>query len=137
MEDSTHEPRNLAADSHAQRPLPSGSGGGRPVQGPAARGELGPIVKQFGPKLQEEFDELAKHETRILQLLADPELHTRFLEDPIAVLEGHGIPVGATLRRRLKRLTSGDQPAPPLINLPNGQVLKPKLRIRITGRHGK
>jgi len=114
-----------------QRPRPSDSAS------PAARGELGPLVQQFGPTLQAEFDELAKHETRMMQLLSDPALHARFLQDPVGTLESHGVPVGPTIRLRLKRLLSGAPPEPPVINLPNGQVLTPKITIRITGRQVK
>jgi hypothetical protein len=104
---------------------------------PAASGDLGPLVQQFGPKLQEEFDELATHESRMMQLLSEPVLHARFLQDPVGTLESHGIPVGPTIRLRLKRLINGAPPEPPVINLPNGQVLTPKLTIRITGRQQK
>jgi hypothetical protein len=139
MEDYTAGPRDPAAENRPQRQMPAAQGGGNPPSeespkdGPAARGELGPLVQQLGPQLQQEFDELAKHEERILKLLSDEELHARFLKDPVGVLEQHDIPVGPIIRRRLKRLMTGEEPSPSVISLPNGQVLKPNVRIRITG----
>ncbi|MCV7384560.1 hypothetical protein [Mycolicibacter longobardus] len=81
-------------------------------------------------------EELAEHEKRLLDHLADPAATKAFLADPSAVLRRLKIPVPAAIAHRLRLPDAnriGDLTARP-VGLPNGQTITPRAKIRIVGR---
>jgi hypothetical protein len=82
------------------------------------------------------IEELAKHERRLLATLATPEAIAEFLADPRRVLRRLKIPIPAVVDHRM-RLPNANRPGsltvPPVV-LPNGQIITPQVKVRITGR---
>lgn len=102
----------------------------KPTAKPAA---IGPIVDQLGPRLRAEFEELTKSEAKILRGLAAKGTAQEFLHDPAAALRRMKVDVPATMAARLKNPDLlGDLVAPRSYQLPNGQVVTPRVTVRFT-----
>jgi hypothetical protein len=93
----------------------------------------GPIVEQLGPRLRAEFEELTKSEAKILRGLAAKGTAEEFVRDPAAALRRMKVDVPPTIAARLKNPELlGDIIAPRSYQLPNGQVVTPRVTVRFT-----
>lgn len=106
--------------------------GGVPSEG------LQTVTDRLGPRLREEFEQLAKSERKLLRALAKPETAQQFAADPLATLASLKIEVPPIVKQRLKAAAlAGDAPdlhRTRAFRLPNGQVLTPVVNIRFTGK---
>lgn len=95
------------------------------------------VTDRLGPRLREEFEQLAKSERKLLRALTKPEIARQFAADPLGALASLKIDVPPVIKQRLKTAAiTGD--APDLhhrrsFQLPDGQVLTPTVTIRFTG----
>lgn len=89
------------------------------------------FIKGLSPDLKKHLLELKKYENAVLKKLEkDPELSNLFLRDPGGTLVKIGIPVNPLLRKRAKMEELDDLLAPRKLCLPNGQTIKPRIKIR-------
>jgi hypothetical protein len=83
--------------------------------------------------VRDELMAISDQEDRILEALRNDDNANLFVRDPGALLRRLEIPVSRTLRQRLRgdqelaRLQSGIR-----FQLPNGQEIKPRIRVRFT-----
>lgn len=92
----------------------------------------------FAPHLRDEFEQLRRRESEIVERLADPSVAARFAADPARTLGEIGVDLPPLIKGRLV----GDRRPRPLpserrFRLPNGQVVTARVRVRFTrGREG-
>ena len=102
--------------------------------GPATRLDDAPLSERLGPHLRAEFDELVKHERKVLTALKDPKTAEAFLADPGQVLRRLGVPLGPITAKRLK---AADTPASltqrRFFQMPTGDVVSANVRVSFTG----
>ena len=82
------------------------------------------------------IDELARSEKRLLAALKTPEATAEFLDDPSKFLRRLKISVPAVVEHRLRlpRVNRAENLTASPIVLPNGQIINPNVKVRITGR---
>lgn len=101
--------------------------------GPASRLDDVPLSERLGPHLRAEFDELVKHERKVVGALKDAKTAEAFLADPGQVLRRLGVPIGPITAKRLK---AADAPGPitqrRYFQMPTGDVISANVRIRFT-----
>lgn len=95
--------------------------------------DLNAAVKQQPVWLQEELASVRKYEDKIVEALKDEANAELFTRDPGTLLRKLDIPMSGAFRERLR----GDKSLEELkkrhcFKLPNGQVIKPNIRIRFT-----
>lgn len=93
------------------------------------------LQERLAPSIREELESLRKHEPKLLEALnADPKRAAAFLADPARELKRAGIKLPSGLRSALKPVQGLEEfLSPASLRLPNGQIVTPKVRIRITG----
>jgi hypothetical protein len=94
-----------------------------------------PAAERLPAEVAAAIDAIKPREKALLRALEDAETRTRFLEAPHAVLRKLKLPVPAALQHFLRRGNANrpeDFQARPVV-LPNGQILTPRVRVRITG----
>src|SRR4051812_27445012 len=60
------------------------------------------VTDRLGPRLRDEFEQLAKSERKLLRALARPEIAQQFTADPLATLASLKIEVPPIIKQRLK-----------------------------------
>lgn len=81
--------------------------------------------------LLDALEQLTAHEAKIMQALSDPQLAKLFAENPAAALRRMNIPISPLLARKLEEAARGGRLAQFRSHqLPNGQTLKPNVRLR-------
>jgi hypothetical protein len=90
---------------------------------------------RFAPaSLHESLRELQKRQEELGRVLDDESSQRLFQEDPVAALHAAGIEISAELRKRLRRLPKlAEELNGRSFLLPTGQVITPKVRIRVRG----
>lgn len=105
----------------------------RPPKGPKGEGKTGPISEQLGPRLRAEFEEIEKSEAKILRGLTSKRTAEEFLKDPAAALRRMKVRVPPITAARLKDPSPlAGLVAPRRYQLPNGQVVTAKVKVRFT-----
>lgn len=98
--------------------------------GPRARPKDRPL--RLPAPVHEALEGLRKDEPRILAALAEPETAARYLQDPLGTLDDLGIAVPDAVRRRIRTVAAdGAALNAPRVVLPDGQVLRPNVTLRI------
>jgi hypothetical protein len=91
------------------------------------------FLAQAPPELRREIDELRRYRSQIGAGLKQEEISALFLKDPAAALQKLGVPLSASLRKRLDAAKGAlELERQRAFTLPNGQVIRPKVKIRIT-----
>lgn len=115
----------------------AGHGGGstqRPPGAPTVK--LDPLATRLKAQpdwVQKELDGLRKHEATVLRALENEETHAQFIADPVAVLRKLKIPISGPLGQRVQpEQAFADLQRGIVFQLPNGQTITPKIRIRFT-----
>ncbi|HNY31066.1 MAG TPA: hypothetical protein PKO15_09265 [Fibrobacteria bacterium] len=105
-----------------------------PCAKPGPMGEPS-LDERLPPRLRADLQSLRSQENRILESLnADPRRAAAFLADPARELKRAGVKVPSDLRASLKPVAGLEELLKPAsIRLPNGQVITPKVKLRITG----
>jgi hypothetical protein len=77
---------------------------------------------------------LKKQEARILELLKNPATAERFLSEPLAVLQEHGVEVPPTLARQLGKFdpTLAQHLKQQAFALPSGKTVTAQIKVRFT-----
>lgn len=93
------------------------------------------VEARLSPSLKADLDSLRQHEGKLLEALAkDPKRVEAFLTDPARELKRLQIKVPAALRQRLVPHNAFEEVLKPAsIRLANGQVITPKVRVRVSG----
>ncbi len=102
--------------------------------------KTGSVVEQLGPRLRAELEAVEKSEAKILKGLADERIAAEFVHDPAAALRRMKVDLPPIMAARLKNPEPfGALVAPRSYQLPNGQVVTARVKVRFTagapGRH--
>lgn len=105
-----------------------------PCAKPGPKGEPS-LEERVPPRLRADLQSLRSQEAKLLETLnADPKRAAAFLADPARELKRAGLKVPSNLRAALKPVAGLDELLKPAsIRLANGQVITPKVKLRITG----
>lgn len=105
-----------------------------PCAKPGPQGEPS-LDERVPPRLRADLQSLRSQESKFLEKLnADPKRAAAFLADPARELKRAGVKVPSNLRASLKPLAGLEELLQPAsIRLPNGQIVTPKVKLRITG----
>jgi hypothetical protein len=95
--------------------------------------DLNRAVKQQPVWLQQELASVRKYEDKIVEALKDEANAELFTRDPGTLLKKLDIPMSGAFRERLRSDKSLDElKKRHCFKLPNGQVIKPNVRIHFT-----
>lgn len=99
----------------------------------AAPSKTTSVVEQLGPRLRAEFEAVEKSEAKILKGLAEERIAKEFVHDPAAALRRMKVDVPPIMAARLKNPEPfGALVAPRSYQLPNGQVVTARVKVRFT-----
>ncbi len=89
------------------------------------------MLSNLSPHIRLQMEELFRHEEKITKHLKEPGKRALLLKDPLKFFAGLKIELSPLIRKRLESFNPEEISESKKFILPNGQVLKPKIRINI------
>jgi len=89
------------------------------------------MLSNLSPHVKLQMEELFRHEEKITKHLKEPGKMELFLKDPLKFFTGSKIELSPLIRKRLESFNPEELFESKKFILPNGQVMKPKIKINI------
>jgi hypothetical protein len=89
------------------------------------------MLSKLSPHIKLQMEELFRHEEKITKQLKIPAQMDLFIKDPLRFFTSSKIELSPLIRKRLESFNPEELLESKKFILPNGQVMKPKIRINI------
>jgi hypothetical protein len=89
------------------------------------------MLSNLAPHIKLQMEELFRHEEKIIKQLKDPGQMELFVKDPLKFFTNSKIELSPMIRRRIESFIQEESFESKKFILPNGQVIKPRIRINI------
>ncbi len=89
------------------------------------------MLSNLSPHIKLQMEELFRHEEKITKQLKEPGKRALLIKDPLKFFAGLKIELSPLVRKRLESFNPEELFESKKFILPNGQVMKPKIRINI------
>mgnify|MGYP001247210007 FL=1 len=89
------------------------------------------MLSRLSPHIKLQMEELFRHEEKITKQLKEPGQMELFVKDPLKFFTNSKIELSPLIRKRLESFKMEESFESQKFILPNGQVIKPKIKITI------